>query len=267
MRAAEVWRRRKKAPGAPVELLYRLGGELLSFPLTFLAAHLPITPNQVSVLSIVLAAAGAVTLGLVDPLAGSALFWLSYLLDCTDGELARIRGLSSPDGELFDVARHQLASPLLLGGLALHALRAPPCGEGAGAAGALELGLALLAVGLSTRISGVREQVIVAALERGEGAGGPRGVAPEAAVGWLLRLARRAAPGLLLDVNQMNIVLAAALAERAGLCVGGLPPTRALLLAFGLLLPAAKLAGLAVTLRRGVVADIARLGRARDASE
>ncbi len=65
-----------------------------------------VTPNQVSFLAIAVAAAGCATLilwrtwlGLV--VAGLAL-QLAYVIDCVDGQLARVKSMSSPVGALLD---------------------------------------------------------------------------------------------------------------------------------------------------------------------
>lgn len=72
-------------------------------------AQLPITPNQVTLLSgmVGLSAGFLIAVAPIDrlscqmPLAGIALF-LSILLDCADGQLARLRGQSSMVGRALD---------------------------------------------------------------------------------------------------------------------------------------------------------------------
>ncbi len=71
--------------------------------LTRLLIRTPLTPNGVTWLMIAVgfAAAGVLTLpGLWAAIAVVALIQLQLLLDCSDGELARWRGVSSPAGHL-----------------------------------------------------------------------------------------------------------------------------------------------------------------------
>jgi len=82
------------------------GARPLSFPLTWLALRLRLSPNQVTLLSFV-SGLGAFALmvggggGLV---AGSCLFALLNILDCVDGNLARMRKEESPVGRFYDQA-------------------------------------------------------------------------------------------------------------------------------------------------------------------
>ncbi len=77
-----------------------------------------ITPNQVSFLSVLLAAASAAMfvllpthLGLV---AAVVVFEISFVLDCTDGQLSRIRGTSSALGHYLDFLMDELKAMLIL---------------------------------------------------------------------------------------------------------------------------------------------------------
>lgn len=74
--------------------------------LVYFLRNTPITPNQVSFLAISVAAAGCASLvfwrswlGLI--VAGLVL-QLAYIIDCVDGQLARIKSMSSPVGALLD---------------------------------------------------------------------------------------------------------------------------------------------------------------------
>jgi phosphatidylglycerophosphate synthase len=74
-------------------------------PLTaFLARKRWLTPDQVTWLSLVVAAPMGVlyALGRVGLIVGAVLFYLSFLLDCVDGKLARASGTSSPKGVVLD---------------------------------------------------------------------------------------------------------------------------------------------------------------------
>lgn len=82
------------------------GARPLSFLLTWIALRIRLTPNQVTLFSFV-AGMGAFVLmawgggGLV---AGSCLFSLLNVLDCVDGNLARMRREDSPLGKFYDAA-------------------------------------------------------------------------------------------------------------------------------------------------------------------
>jgi phosphatidylglycerophosphate synthase len=79
----------------------------------------PITPNQVTFASaIICVGAGAMIAALPGYLwlvAFAALFELSFVLDCADGQLARHRKLASPLGHLLDFLMDELKAMFLLG--------------------------------------------------------------------------------------------------------------------------------------------------------
>lgn len=79
----------------------------------------PITPNQVTLLSLlVCAGAGAMYIFLPGHLwliAATLVFELSFVLDCVDGQLARIRDIASPLGHLFDFLVDELKAMMILG--------------------------------------------------------------------------------------------------------------------------------------------------------
>jgi phosphatidylglycerophosphate synthase len=84
----------------------------------------PLTPNAVTGLMILagLAAAAVLTLpGLVPPLAAAVLIQLQLLLDCSDGELARWRQVSSPAGIYLDRMAHNVTEAALPVALAVRA--------------------------------------------------------------------------------------------------------------------------------------------------
>jgi phosphatidylglycerophosphate synthase len=89
--------------------------------LTRLFLRTPITPNGVTWLMILagLAAAGVLVLpGLLPAVAAFLLIQLQILLDCSDGELARWRGIKSPAGVYLDRIGHWLtegALPIAIG--------------------------------------------------------------------------------------------------------------------------------------------------------
>lgn len=87
----------------------------------------PITPNQVTFLSAVIAAiAGAMLIGCpgwVALVAAAAVFELSFVLDCVDGMLARWRKLASPLGHLLDFLMDELKAMLIYGCVAVRLWR------------------------------------------------------------------------------------------------------------------------------------------------
>jgi len=83
----------------------------------------PITPNQVTFLSAAIAA-GACAMFAVLPghawlIAAAAVFELSFVLDCADGQLARLRKMASPLGHLLDFLMDELKAMLLFGSVAV----------------------------------------------------------------------------------------------------------------------------------------------------
>lgn len=91
------------APAAPNQLLPLT--RHLSYRLTLLLVRTPITPNQITALSLVsgLVGAGCFALGEWSwTIAGSLLLILGYTLDNCDGEIARLKNLSSSWGARFD---------------------------------------------------------------------------------------------------------------------------------------------------------------------
>ncbi len=79
----------------------------------------PITPNQVTFLSLAVFAAGAAALiarrGQVGLIAAAIVFQLSYVLDCVDGQLARLKQMASPVGALLDFLMDEVKAFLLVG--------------------------------------------------------------------------------------------------------------------------------------------------------
>ncbi len=86
----------------------------------YLLRNTPITPNQVTFASAVLAAAACAMIVLLHGswlglIAAIAVFELSFVLDCADGQLARLRKLASPLGHLLDFLMDELKAMLVLG--------------------------------------------------------------------------------------------------------------------------------------------------------
>jgi phosphatidylglycerophosphate synthase len=89
--------------------------------LTPVALRLGLTPNQVTLLSVVvgLAAAASFAVGSAPALvAGALLLQLSLVLDCVDGDVARYRRMFSPVGAWLDASTDRLKEFACYGGLA-----------------------------------------------------------------------------------------------------------------------------------------------------
>jgi phosphatidylglycerophosphate synthase len=86
-----------------------------------------ITPNQVTFLSaIVCAGAGAMLVflpGWAWLIAAIAVFELSFVLDCADGQLARLRKIASPLGHQLDFLMDEIKAMLLFGCVAVRVWR------------------------------------------------------------------------------------------------------------------------------------------------
>jgi phosphatidylglycerophosphate synthase len=82
-----------------------------------------ITPNQVTLLTLPVFLAGAALLALRPEwwalCAGVAILELSYVLDCADGQLARLKGTSSPVGAHLDFLMDELKAFALVAAVAL----------------------------------------------------------------------------------------------------------------------------------------------------
>jgi hypothetical protein len=78
----------------------------LATPLaSFLAKRRLLTPNQVTILSLIAGLSVGPFFATADRwglIAGGAMFYLAFVLDCTDGKLARATGISSPKGRALD---------------------------------------------------------------------------------------------------------------------------------------------------------------------
>jgi hypothetical protein len=95
--------------------------------IVYLLRSTPITPNQVTFLSAFIAAGACAVLilclGWIPLVIGAALFELSFVLDCADGMLARLRKLASPLGHLLDFLMDELKAMLLYGAVAVRMWR------------------------------------------------------------------------------------------------------------------------------------------------
>jgi len=87
----------------------------------------PITPNQVTFLSAVIAAGAGAMLALLPGwtwlVVAAVVFEFSFVLDCADGQLARLRKMASPLGHLLDFLMDELKAMLIFGCVAVRMWR------------------------------------------------------------------------------------------------------------------------------------------------
>jgi phosphatidylglycerophosphate synthase len=86
--------------------------------LVWLLKGTSVTPNQVSFLAIAVAAGGCATLILwrtwLGLIISGLILQLAYVIDCTDGQLARIKDLASPVGALLDFMLDEVKAFLVI---------------------------------------------------------------------------------------------------------------------------------------------------------
>jgi phosphatidylglycerophosphate synthase len=117
---ADAYRRTRK----PKDILWnRLVARPLAAVVIVPLARTRITPNQVTLATLPVFLAGAAVMiavrswgGLV---AAAAILEFSYVLDCADGQLARLKGTSSPVGAHLDFLMDELKAFVLVAAVAL----------------------------------------------------------------------------------------------------------------------------------------------------
>jgi phosphatidylglycerophosphate synthase len=89
--------------------------------------HTRVTPNQITLLSALVAGVAVVLLGAwpgyVGLLVAIAIYEGSYVLDCADGMLARLRGIQSARGHLLDFLMDELKAFAMLSAAAFRLFR------------------------------------------------------------------------------------------------------------------------------------------------
>jgi len=122
---AAVYRETKK----PKDILWnRFVARPLAAVLLVPLAKTRITPNQITLLSLVTFVASMVVLalerGYLGLIAAALVLELSYVLDCTDGQLARLKHRSSPVGAHLDFLMDELKAFLLVAATGIRLWRA-----------------------------------------------------------------------------------------------------------------------------------------------
>jgi len=120
----DAYRRTRK----PKDILWnRYVARPLAALLVVPLAHTRVTPNQITLVTLPVFLAGAVvmvlSLGWPGLLAAAGIIQLSYVLDCADGQLARLKGTSSPAGAHLDFLMDELKAFVLVAAVALRLWR------------------------------------------------------------------------------------------------------------------------------------------------
>lgn len=89
----------------------------------YVLRNTPITPNQVTFLSAIVAAGSAAMLVLLPGhlwlVMAALVYEFSFVLDCADGMLARLRKIASPAGHLLDFLMDELKAMFIFGAVAV----------------------------------------------------------------------------------------------------------------------------------------------------
>lgn len=104
----ELWASLKSSSDGTVDKYFN---RPVGRPFSKLLVSTPITPNQISVASIVIGLAGAWFLargGRTEGILGAILFQLSAIVDCMDGDVARMAFKESPLGKWLDIVGDQV---------------------------------------------------------------------------------------------------------------------------------------------------------------
>jgi phosphatidylglycerophosphate synthase len=95
----------------------------ISLVLTWLLVQTRITPNQVTAASILSGFGCAIAFSFGYFIVGSFLLFVSHILDCTDGNLARAKSAFSPIGKWLDMAGDRLSNAAVFIGVSIFFIR------------------------------------------------------------------------------------------------------------------------------------------------
>jgi phosphatidylglycerophosphate synthase len=107
-------------------LVDRFCNRPLGRPLSKLLVHTPISPNQVSVVSILIGLASAWFFARGNFLAGALVFQLSAIIDCVDGDLARASFQQSRLGKWLDFGGDQVVHFSVFAAIGIGVARTDP---------------------------------------------------------------------------------------------------------------------------------------------
>ncbi|WP_246268115.1 CDP-alcohol phosphatidyltransferase family protein [Nonomuraea typhae] len=82
------------------------------------ANHTRVTPNALTVFSLVLGMVSAALFAVDKLAAGAAVFYLSFMIDCVDGKIARLKGTGTPFGLWLDYVGDRVRVVFCAAGLA-----------------------------------------------------------------------------------------------------------------------------------------------------
>ena len=117
---------------------------VLSVALSRVLIRTPVTPNVITAVSLLIGLGGVALLASTTPwaaLLGALLLWASCILDGCDGEVARLKLLTSPFGARFDVVTDDVLHLATFVAIAIHLRRARPDLSVAGPAALLLFGV------------------------------------------------------------------------------------------------------------------------------
>jgi phosphatidylglycerophosphate synthase len=95
----------------------------VSLLLTWILFKTRVSPNHVTAASILFGFGCAICFAFGDFLMGSLFLFISHVLDCTDGNLARAKSLFSPIGKWFDMAGDRIAEAMIFIGIGFFFIR------------------------------------------------------------------------------------------------------------------------------------------------
>jgi hypothetical protein len=154
--------------------------------LVYVLKNTRVTPNQITFLSLLVACGAGAMFALLPGhlwlIAAAVVYEFSFVLDCVDGQLARVRGESSVLGHLLDFLMDEIKALVILGCVTIRLFRESGdelyfyCGLG---------GLVALATGL----------MLTSFMRRPE-----YGAKPPTADGQPVELKKRSGPGRILDL-------------------------------------------------------------------
>lgn len=91
----------------------------ISILFTWVFVRTPISANQVTILQEILGVIGAILFGFGRFVLGALFLQLGYILDCSDGEVARWKNQQSESGKFLDLIGHMIVIPFYYFGLGL----------------------------------------------------------------------------------------------------------------------------------------------------
>ena len=91
----------------------------ISILFTWVFVRTPISANQVTILQEILGVIGAILFGFGKFVLGAVFLQLGYILDCSDGEVARWKNQQSESGKFLDLIGHMIVIPFYYFGLGL----------------------------------------------------------------------------------------------------------------------------------------------------